>query len=246
MLKISQAQVDSLGAISAREFEQSVATHLKALAPAHTGTMGEEALSEFILTARERALSFGITQKETTRVWLELSMLWGIDFPDDPQFSFAKAILEQEHGELLRMRRLHRQALEFIFLTNGETLNYHHDALHRVASQDLGDQLHREHADDSKIASYLDFLWPEKCDAAGSAAMVELVVACRANAVAHNLDVGAGPIILAVLSLFTGVGCLEDPQYPWIARSLVSPGLKGVEHLYRRSHAYLKAVLNHG
>ena len=246
MLTIDRRQLDSLEAIAVENYENAMSAHLNSLAPEHTGAMGREALSRFITSARKRALSFGITQTDTTRVWLELSMLWGIGFPDDPQFSFARSILEQGSDELLRMRRLHREAREFLLLTNGEGLKHHRAALKRVASEDLSTRFVDEQPDDTSIVRKLEELWPEKYRAVGSTDMAELVALCRADAAARGLDVGAGSALLSVLALFMGRGCVEAPQYPWLARSLEHPGPEGVMRLYRRSRAYLRGVLTNG
>lgn len=243
-LKISKAQKTMFRAIAVRKFEQTMIVHLQSLAPEHTKAMGEESLLLFIHSARKEALSFGIKQKETTRIWLELSMLWGIDFPNDPQFSFARKILDQERDELLRMRSLHRKAQAFILSSNGSGPNYFQNALKRAALLDFSDKLHKTASNDTEISQFLATLWPEKHKAVGSADMLRLVEASHIRATSHQLDAGAGPIIYSILAFFIGVGCITDPQFPWLTKSLGVSGQEAVEKLYERSHIYLKAVLN--
>lgn len=244
MLKISQAQRKSFESTSALKFEQSISAYLKSLAPEHTKAKGDESLLSFIRSARKRALTFNITQTDTTRVWLELSMFLGIDFPNDPQFYFAKEILEQEEDELLRMRRLHRKAYKFILSSNGPSSSSFHSALKRAASFDFSNKLEQGTSNDSDIVYLLRDLWPEKFKMVGVTNMQEFVEACRINAKAQRLDAGAGHIILSILSFFMGVGCTTDPQYPWLSKSIEVSGQKAVEKLYKRSHIYLKVVLD--
>ena len=82
-LSFSTGQIDDLRAGREQVFVDEMAAHLSALAPRHAQAMGPDAMRAFVRAAIDRSSAFGVLERDTTRVWLELSMLWGIGFADD-------------------------------------------------------------------------------------------------------------------------------------------------------------------
>ena len=99
-----------------------------------------------------------------------------------------------------------------------------------------------DHADAS-VESRMRATYPEKCDAAGAAAVRAVIAKGRRAAGEHQLPAGSGGTVFAALMLAFGHGCPADPQFPWIAGNLREtagqPGGQRVEKLATRAAAYL-------
>lgn len=243
MLTISEEQIQVLQKESAESYLRTMVVYLTELAPEHAEAAGEPAMLEFVRTARKHALKWNVTQRDTTRFWLEYSMLWGIDFATDPQYEFARQCLAGDDPELLRMRRLHRAALTFNRACYGEFQEHFRAALATVKDVRLDKSLDQSPGSDDHIRQRLFQIWPQKCEVIGEAAIAAFIVECHEATTTHRLDAGAGPLIVCILGFLMGVGCLDDPQFPWLRHKSDLEGPEAVESLYRRARIYLEATL---
>lgn len=245
MLQLSEQQMRLFGDRREMDFRAAMASHLEALAPNHVQAMGAEALHELIAQSITRARSFDIVQRDTTRFWLELSVLWGIGFALDPSYDFAAGILAEPLPELQRMRGLHRAAQVHIRQVCGEDGNCFRTALMRLEARSLFPSMDGFPLDTTILASNLADIWPERADLIGSAAVVAMAERGWVIAERLALSTNRGRMLAAALAWFLGSDFADDPQYHWLLSHNASAptGQDRETALLRRAQAYLRTVL---
>jgi len=245
-LSFSTGQIDHLREGRAQVFADEMATHLATLAPRHAQAMGPEALRAFVRAAIERADAFGVIERETTRVWLELSMLWGIGFADDPGYAFVRRWLDDPVlPELQRIRMLHRAANAYCRAACGADGAAFKAALARlVAARPPADLV----VDPYGLAGLLERIWPERAEQIGGPALS--MIAFQSVEVARALgadDGGIGRAAAAGLVFMLGTDCLQDPQYTWFFSRLPTDGtrVERARALLNRAQAYARMAASH-
>jgi hypothetical protein len=229
--------------VKAAKFKDAMTTHLAELAPDHVSAMGQADMSDFLDQALRKARSFNVSQRETTRLWLELSMLWGIGFASDPTYAFAHKIVSSSLPELPRMRRLHSASIEYTKRVCGDKGKHFRDVLDRLQFMEMpaaGTQ-----PDDTGIAQFLAHLWPERAQLIGIECLEELADKTGTDAAAFGLPSTNDRLLFAILGLILGAEFAADPQYRWLVHR---PAEKHTERsqfdaINRRSLAYLRTVL---
>ena len=243
MLRISKSQMSVLTSNRVAKFKETMAAHLGELAPDHVAAMGPENMVDFLNQAIKRARRYDIYQQETTRLWLELSMLWGIGFASDPTYEFAHAIAASQMPELPRMRRMHAASIDYTNRTCGADGQHFRAALERLQfaqTPDVGAQL-----DNKGIGRFLAHLWPERAETIGPTSLEELAEQTGIAALEFGSPANNERILFAALGLILGSSFASDPQYRWLLRT---PAEDDAPHarfdaINSRSRAYLRTVL---
>lgn len=189
--------------------------------------LGKEGLVGVIRAAVKRASTHGFTFIGPTRLFIELSFLFGSGFDADVQYPWAAESLGSGDPETQvgRAQTLFERSSEAIASIYGPEDGHAKSALRRLKAQISAPPPLR--ADDFAAAALAEMarVHPEKYAFVGEAALRSLIAAGEAAAAAHGL---ADPrdVQLIVLLMFTfGQGCLADPLYPWISRGLAAGGI---------------------
>ncbi len=227
------------------DFRADMARRIESLAPFHVAAMGADALHAFIEDSIARARDLDIVQRDTTRFWLELSVLWGIGFAQDPSYGFAADALAEQLPELQRMRALHRAARCYIERACGTNGEHFRSALTRVEARSQLPFPDDMALDTATVASNLADIWPERAQVVGRTAI--LSVSEQGSSIAEQLRVStkSGRLLCAVLAWFLGSSFADDPQYRWLLGTSESANeASGRDYaLRRRALAYLRTVL---
>src|SRR5215469_1145632 len=104
-----------------RAFEDEMVTHLTEFSPPLIKTLGEEQLRNAIDFGIVRAASHGLTYRGPVRLYLELMLLFGSYFDDDPQYPWAGEILSSHDAasQMERADRLYQRTIEYRKITAG-------------------------------------------------------------------------------------------------------------------------------
>lgn len=229
------------------KFKETMTVHLGDLAAKHVAAMGHENMNDFLDQAIWYVRRYDIHQEETTRLWLELSMLWGIKFISDPTYEFAQAIVKSPLPELPRMRRLHAASIAHVNRTCGPDGKSFRAALERLEHLQAQNALAEVQLDNEDLANLLAQLWPERAEAIGPESLEKLAEETTSLAQEFGSQAGRVRILFAVLGLILGAGFATDPQYRWLMRESVVDETPEVrfDALLNRSRAYLRTVLRH-
>ncbi len=80
---------------------------------------------------------------------------------------------------------------------------------------------------------------PEKFEYVGEPALMALVARSIQEAEKASISTGAGVSLILGLMFVIGHGCVNDPKFPWIAKTLAGPAQPNpnnrVERLYSKS-----------
>jgi hypothetical protein len=97
------------------DLEEALLERLKAIAPSHVSTAGDESTRALIRLGMERAAHHLITSTEGLSMFVSLTFLLGLDFDQDPQFPWAAEALSPRADDAIESAalRLRDAALTF-------------------------------------------------------------------------------------------------------------------------------------
>ena len=172
-----------------------------------------------------------------------LACLFGSGFENDPLHPDLTDLLAEPGDQMLRAERLHRLYLAHVARTCGDD-----GAIEARMFTRLGACLRQPPVvDDTHPAAVLvaemHRLWPEKAELAGLDALSALALSGWVQAGRRGLASPRGRAVAVLLMFVLGHGCLDDPLYPWIARSLHDDSAQRDATLARQAHAWSQQVL---
>lgn len=223
-------------------------THCREYSPHLCKTLDAAGLAAAVRRAVERAEADGWTLRGPIRLYIDLSLLFGSGFADDPQYPGAMALARDVTGdELMRSEALHVWACEYLRRVGGPDNAYTRASLERLAAADESTLTVGTERFAADVLHLLKTMHPEKYAYTGEAPLLALIAAAdeRARSV-HGFRSARAVLVLAVLMFAFGHECDRDPLYPWIERTLVdADGDRDAlaMKLERRSRIWLRAVL---
>ncbi len=117
MFVIRREQMKILSDYMTREFQKTMATHLRKKYPVQTLSLNDAELLKWISDATAKAGSYGIVSEEDVGAYLEYSMRFGKQFTEDPNYAWAGAILRQ--ADIDGSRKMRRLANKFQKIDEG-------------------------------------------------------------------------------------------------------------------------------
>lgn len=247
MLVIRGEQTEAFRQAARRNFEDLMADHLRAFAPVQSKILGDAQVRKVIRLGIERAGAHSLSGRGPVRLYLELMFMLGSDFDTDPQLPWAREVLSDEAvpEQTERAGRLYDEALRFVAAVSGPNHEYERDALRRVCHKRLEDF---PAADQHSMLSHLRGVYPQRCASAGEVGLRLLVQRGVGAARECGLSAHGGETLFVGLMFAFGHGCLNDPQFPWVAATLEDrrgddPARK-VERLYAKLMTYLGRALS--
>lgn len=246
MIVIRREQMEAFDKAVSREFALRLAAHIKEAFPKHAEAMGDAARLEVARKARERAAAHGIKGEGNTRRYLELMLMFGSAFDEDPQLSWAARVLVRGPAdETARIEALFTAAAEYAARVSGPENQFLDRALKLLPKHPLdgfnasGARLYEEY-----ILKRLAATWREKAEATGLEPLREIVRRAIDAARRFGLTTEAGVTLLVTLMFFLGSGFETDPQFPWAKAVLNDASLKEpakkVERLYEAALSVLR------
>jgi hypothetical protein len=114
MLTIRKEQFAVFEKEEIKKFEEPTYLHLNILYPERCQDIGEPKLRRMIQYGIKRAASHGIQLENDVRKYIEVMLVLGPDFDNDPHFPWAASILTDESlkDPKLKASRLHETAMK--------------------------------------------------------------------------------------------------------------------------------------
>jgi hypothetical protein len=149
-------------------------------------------------------------------------LLGGSAFDTDPQYWPVANLLKSggTYDQMFRASKLHEKVVDYIDKVVGPSDQFTVEALRGIAffarrpAPLFSDNLLRD------LLGEIERIYPQKFRYVGAEACAALIKEGIDAAHAHGLDPVRGPTLMCVLMLAFGHGCLDDPLYPWIGRTL--------------------------
>ena len=241
-------------ALSIRQrFEKEMVDHLHTFAPPRCELAGLEAVTQLVSLGIDRAHAWGFTKRGPVRLYLEMLMLFGWGFDEDPLFPWARSILGSgtHANQVDRAKALFERQLHCVADLMGPDRQAGGLALSRLRDRASSDVVLNEDGLDDHLVEMMFDVYPEKAEHGGERALRQLIRKMERKAV-KLFD--ATPVttearaLFAVLGFAGGCAFQDDPMLrPLIGRSLEDRGGRGPEdqinRLRVRAIAYLEASL---
>jgi hypothetical protein len=219
---IRAKQIDTFRTTSQRSFEDQMILHLSSFSPPLFKATGEAQMREAIRLGMSKAEAYGFDRRGPVQLYLEMMLLFGSHFDNDPQYEWSAEILnDREAGtEMERAEMLYKRTMHYRESVAGPEDKFTLQALRNIriwADQPL--PLSR----DKFIPSMLEEIqrvYPQKADYVGRDALETLIHHGGKEALAYGFATARAVALMIILMLAFGHGCGSDPLYPWIARTL--------------------------
>jgi hypothetical protein len=251
MLQIRKEQMLVLEEARLPEFENYMVEHLKDFSPLHSKSLGEAGIRTLIRVGMERAKEHEFTHRGPVKFYIETMILLGVDFDSDPQYPWPGKILLDPliPDQTQRADRVHAWLMELLEEAGGPNRQYAKQALHRardipfepfpVSSANFEDEAIRRMKENH----------PEKVAYLGEAVLRALIPRAIQETKKYSVSTDAGVCLFLGLMFALGHGFINDPKYPWVAKTLTNSAItdpdKRVERLYSKTMTYLDHVLQH-
>jgi len=247
MFVIRREQMEAFGRATLAAFENEMVVHSKDFAPRLCEVIGEEQVRVAVRRAMDRACGYGLANRGSVRLFVELTFLFGSSFDTDPQYPWAAKILRASEDQMQRAERLYEQTLDYQEEVSGPEAANTHKALKELsvlARQPLPSASQEPVADALRAMARV---FPQKAAYVGEAGLRALIGQGGVEARRHRFPAVRGEALLVALMFAFGHGCTEDPLYPWIARTLkderITDPAARAGRLERKAMTWLEHVL---
>jgi hypothetical protein len=248
---VRNAQLQALGQVSARAFEDEMLMHLAAFSPPLYKAVKEDRLRETIRLGVARAAKYGFTQRGPVRLYLELMLLFGSDFDTDPQYPWAGQVLQDEAfgPEMRRADYLYQHTQDYRENVAGPEDAYTLAALRKISAM----------ARQSLPVSRTDFTasmleqfartYPEKASYVGPDGLHAVINEGVAAARRYQFSSVRSVALTVTLMFAFGHGCFADTLYPWMQNTVEDESVGDPEsrakRLEKRALTWLHHVLQY-
>lgn len=250
MIIIRPEQMEAFHEVALSNFEREMFVHLRGFSPLVVETAGEAQTRKAIHSGAKAAAGYGFTLRGPVRLYLELMILFGSSFDHDPQYSWVADVLTSSGAsEMQRADQLFSETRRYQHDVGGPGDAYTLAALQRLASR-IGQPFTAPAKElVSAVLQEVTEIYPQKATYVGEEGLTALIVSAREEAAKHGFLAAREVGVVASLMFAFGRGCVDDPLYRWIARTLnderlVDPADRA-NRLERRAQVWLEHALAH-
>lgn len=246
MLKFRAEQMEHLKLVALKRFEDEMVTHAASYSPRLYEIIGIDKMRIAVRQALERAKTYGFTFRGPLRLYVEMILLHGSDFDTDPQYVPVAKMLKVEKDQMLKAHEIYDHAVHFqqkIAGPDGERVFKALEYLSFIAkSPDYQPSDDPEH-----LAGELTRAFPEKAEYVGKSGLLALIEHGREAADDFEMTTARARTMVVAMMYAFGHGCLADPLYPWISKTLnherITDGADRAVRLEKRAVIWLDHVL---
>ncbi len=245
MLVIRKSQVDAFHEASLAEFEREMIAHSQAFSPRLCEILGPEQVSLAVRQAMGRAACYGFTFRGPIRLYIELMFLCGSDFDTDPQYAAIAEELKSTSDQMVRADRIWQGVVDYnrrvCGVNNINVLN-----AERYLAQFARSSISFVESNfDEMIERELEIAFPQKVAFVGRENILKLIQEGRAEAQKNSFNGLRAQALIVVLKFSFGHGCMRDPLYPWISRTLHDEHIKDADARAKRLEKKARTWLEH-
>lgn len=222
MLVIRKEQIEVFENAMLESFVDEMVEHAQEFSPKLCEVIGQQQVRIVVRESINKAGKYEFSHRGPVRLFIEMSFLFGSAFHNDPQYPWLSEVLNSAPPILQgdSADQLYSRVLDYNEKVGGPNNAYTLNALQGVSA--MARMSKRYSADNlvSELSLEIQRIYPQKFHYSGEKALQALIEEgiCKAR----DYDFAAPrEIVLIVMLMFTfGHGCLNDPLYPWIERTL--------------------------
>jgi hypothetical protein len=227
---IRPEQMKALEQGSLRAFEDRTFEHVSRLFPQFIKLCGESCVRDAIQHGWRRARTFGVTSERGVWEFIDVSLMLGAGFDDDPRFPWAPIILhDADTGERERMERLLAEAMAYVEATRTDFPAWGGDA------RRLSNGIRKLRAESSehlvtsttpgfkaRLRAFYAELLPARYKHAGDDVLEEVLETGIHHARRYGLSTERGTATYTTLAFLLGAGFTKDPVHPWATAAVAA------------------------
>ncbi|HUT32676.1 MAG TPA: hypothetical protein VNE39_04275 [Planctomycetota bacterium] len=218
MLRIRPKQVKAFEQAAAKSFQDRMVEHIREFFPKHLAILGEPAIREVVGLGIDRGSIHGFITEHDLCLYIDLMLLLGCLFDEDPQYPWAEAILNDKGitDNAARTERLYDEAMAFLDAAAGEEGEHLTRALVALRKTPLKEAWQPGPGKlDDRLLAQLRALWPQKCERVGAGPLGLMIARGVEAARGCHLSTEFGALVYVVLMFLLGSGFGADPQHRW-------------------------------
>ena len=247
MLTIRQEQTEAIRRHHLQKFEDEMVQHSKDVAGLLCKLIGDEQVRRMVHDGISQSYSYGFTCRGPIRLFIELKLLFGSAFDTDPQYPWASSILRAPGNEMTRAEELRGKTLEYQEKVSGPEAANTYAALKKLSVLASRRLPYTEHDFQTGMLEEMAKAFPQKVSYVGVAPLRSLIGEGTSIARKIAFPVPRGHFLLVALMFAFGHGCVNDPLYPWIGRTLtdekISTPSARADRLEKKALTWLSHVL---
>jgi len=223
MLEMRPDHMKAFEESAIRGFENRMVDHVGQFFPRHLAVLGEPAIRAVIRLGVTRGEAYGFDTEHDLCLYINLMLLLGSLFDEDPQLAWADAILHDTSipDGAARAERLHDEAMKFHDAAAGEEGEHLTRTLVTLHKHPVKETWRPGPGTlEDRLLAYLRALWPRKCEQVGAGPLGLIIHRGIQAAERHRLAGEFGGALYVVLTFVLGSGFEADPQHPWAAAAL--------------------------
>jgi hypothetical protein len=244
MLLIRNEQLEVFKQAAAAQSAEELTGMLCERYPIHCQVAGKPALKSLVDAGIGRAVALGLEKRGEVQTYVELSLLLGYDFENDPQIPWAGNTLRRQDAAPVveKLEQVYTKAIDFLNQVAG-TGGANMDQTLRVIENASVETLIPSPSPDfrDQLLQTLRGVFPQKADTLGLSKLNALVDQGKNRAEALGMMTPFGHGLCVWLAFLLGSGFADDPLFPWVGQVLASasPPESREHHLAHEAKAYL-------
>lgn len=247
MLQITRRQMAHFRDAAARHFEDLMVAHTRDFAAHLYDVIGPSQMRLAVTQALARAHAYGFTFRGPLRLYVELTLLYGSRFDDDPQYPALRAILTAPYDQMLRSQQIYDHVVVYSTQVAGPDASNVYEALQMLAQIARAPNQYKLSDLDARLLEDMTRGFPQKAAYVTEPNILRLIGEGREEARQHGFQTARAQALIPILKYAFGHGCTDDPLYPWIQRTLTDPRIvdatRRAQRLERKAITWLDHVL---
>ena len=245
MLTIRREQTEPLEAMVRSSSERAMARHLAEFAPEIADRLGAPGMLSIVREGLKRAWRHGFTNYGPVRFYLELMLVHGWFFDEDPQLPWASATLDAASldDQMAKAERLFERMTDHREEVYGAGNTYLLEALEKLRNFGFEAFFVASDTFEASVENALKQIYPQKCAYVGGERLSDLIQNAVAAAGRLSLSSRTGVVALSELMIFFGARVVEDPLYSWVGELLRSDETGDAKALTNQLYAETKKFI---
>ena len=222
MLVIRKKQIEAFENAMLESFVDEMVEHVQEFSPRLCEVIGKQQVRIVVLESINNAGKYEFSHRGPVRLFIEMSFLFGSAFHNDPQYPWVSEVLNSDppilQGE--SADQLYTRVLDYNEKVGGSNNAYTLNALQGVSAMA---RMSKHYSADnlvSELSVELQRIYPQKFHYTGEKALLALIKEGIHKARGYDFAAPREKALIVILMFAFGHGCLTDPLYPWIERTL--------------------------
>jgi hypothetical protein len=197
--------------------------HCHEFAPNLATALGEKRLKTALQLGIKKAETQGFTQRGTVRFYIDMMILFGGGFDNDPQFPWVASTLKQDFPEQMdKADKLHAQSLEYFNEVHGKENQYRLVAISKLEKLNLDNLEINAKTFSTDILALMGEVYPQKFKVTSQEHLRELIGAgIRKGQNEYELTQPNYIALIVIMMFMLGHRYDANPFHPWVSKQAV-------------------------